>query len=287
MAGRNGASPVGKYRSLACACPSPACPVACIRNVLQASQAVRVAHRVSSLEWPLLVARTGRPLQKTDVVRFYKDVAELIGCSTQNITGHSARVCGAMRMAAAGHPLWTIQVFGRWGSSSVRGYVRDAILGVRGGTLAAATEAHALSQWQLRRKAERGGRRRGALFLQGRKRKRQVLHSALEASVDLLPASASGASSEAGRALAINDVMAKIRELEHDLRVVSGESCPNYIQCSTGLKHRAVAERTICGWAWRRAGGQPIVTGPSESPNGWCTRCLTGGYAGKVRSVPG
>ena len=45
-----------------------------------------------------------------------------------------------MRMAYAGLSEWTIQMFGRWGSATVLRYVREALLGRQGGTIAQATE---------------------------------------------------------------------------------------------------------------------------------------------------
>jgi hypothetical protein len=42
------------------------------------------------------------------------------------INGHSGRATGAQIMAAAGCSEWRIQVFGRWGSSAVLCYLREA-----------------------------------------------------------------------------------------------------------------------------------------------------------------
>ena len=38
------------------------------------------------------------------------------------------RVSGAQGMATAGMDLWAIQLLGRWGSTAVHGYVREAHL---------------------------------------------------------------------------------------------------------------------------------------------------------------
>ena len=48
----------------------------------------------------------------------------------ERISGHSLRVTGAQGFAHRGLDLWAIQLLGRWGSDAVRGYVRDAQLGM-------------------------------------------------------------------------------------------------------------------------------------------------------------
>ena len=75
------------------------------------------------------------------VVAFLRDATLAVGRSTEGITGHSARVTGAQRMAQAGHPVSLIQLFGRWGSPAVMQYVREAALGSRGGQIARVTES--------------------------------------------------------------------------------------------------------------------------------------------------
>ena len=78
-------------------------------------------------------------MTKANVVRFYKDLADLVEYKGR-ITGHSARVTGAMRMAYAQLSEWTIQMFGRWGSATVLRYVREALLGKEGGSIAEIVE---------------------------------------------------------------------------------------------------------------------------------------------------
>ena len=47
---------------------------------------------------------------------------------SERISGHSLRVTGAQGLAGRGWNLWTVQLLGRWGSDSVKGYFREAPL---------------------------------------------------------------------------------------------------------------------------------------------------------------
>jgi hypothetical protein len=67
-------------------------------------------------------------MQKRHVVGTFKLLVELMALDATGITGHSARVAGAQRLAAAGVPAWRVQAFGRWGSMAVLKYVREAML---------------------------------------------------------------------------------------------------------------------------------------------------------------
>ena len=49
---------------------------------------------------------------------------------TTRVSGHSLRVGGAQGLARAGFPLWSIQLFGRWGGEAVKAYVGEAALDV-------------------------------------------------------------------------------------------------------------------------------------------------------------
>ena len=88
-------------------------------------------------------------MNKKDVAAFYKDLASR-GFSDLFVPPHAARVTGAARMALAGHSEGVIQIFGRWGSSVVLRYVREALLGSRGGRVATPQAACSLSLAELR-----------------------------------------------------------------------------------------------------------------------------------------
>ena len=110
-----------------------------MRRVRQASAERSRAKRRAVEDGPLIPRRDGHVMTKDQVIRFYRDLALAVGFEGR-IGGHSARVAGAMRMAFAHHTEWTIQVFGRWGSDAVLRYVREALLGKEGGTIARTTE---------------------------------------------------------------------------------------------------------------------------------------------------
>ena len=264
---------LGKNRALACACPAPGCPVWHMRRIVAVSSAARISARACARPWPLIINGTGGPMSKADVVAFYKAVSELAGDTAIGISGHSARVTGAMRMAAAGHPAWTIQVFGRWGSAAVLGYVREAILGERGGSLAATTEARSLTISKLKKRLAVDRRRQPfrACRIKRAAALVAVTERALRPSRDLLAAASSGAGD------VVHQLAGRIRKLEANMHILSGEACPDYVECSGGRRHRVVSStRTACGWAWKMRGGSPVLSEPSGNNSSWCKKCLTG-----------
>ena len=91
---------LGVKRSLACACPSRLCPVAAMRRVVLVSRTMSRAKNRSERLGVLLPRRDGRGLAKKNVVSFYEDLAKLVK-NKGRITGHSARLTGAMRMSYA------------------------------------------------------------------------------------------------------------------------------------------------------------------------------------------
>ena len=114
---------LGTYRSLSCACPSVLCPVLALkRAVLEDTRAGprRPKH-------PVFPNIFGEHLSKKQVVADFRKVARHAGMDKGVfITGHSGRVTGAQMFAEAQVEEPRIMVFGRWGSSAVRKYVRMA-----------------------------------------------------------------------------------------------------------------------------------------------------------------
>ena len=127
----------GCLRSLGCACPSALCPVRAAR--------VLWAH-TDGLGDDAFVVRNlrGLPCTKQEVVQEIRQVAR--HTATRGwATGHTMRVTGAQRLAAAGIEESRIALFGRWGGATVRGYVREAALGRGGGGLAEQVEGRKVS----------------------------------------------------------------------------------------------------------------------------------------------
>ena len=81
------------------------------------------------MQFPLVPDFLGMHMSKRAMTAAFMHVARASGSAgSTRITGHSARVTGAQLMSRAGISEWRIQVFGRWGSSAVLGYLRDSLI---------------------------------------------------------------------------------------------------------------------------------------------------------------
>ena len=114
---------LGTFRSLSCACPSVLCPVRALKRAVH--EDTRVGPRRP--KHPVFPNIFGEHLSKKQVVADFRKVARHAGMDKGVfITGHSGRVTGAQMFAEAQVEEPRIMVFGRWGSSAVRKYVRVA-----------------------------------------------------------------------------------------------------------------------------------------------------------------
>ena len=119
---------LGKERTHGCACPSAACPVKALRELVTFAEVFKGTMSPTCLaDKPLAPDSLGGFPTKTGMTATLVLVAAASGCK-ERITGHSPRVTGAQAMAAAQMALWRIQVFCRWGSTAVLGYIREAHL---------------------------------------------------------------------------------------------------------------------------------------------------------------
>ena len=125
---------LGAVRSLSCACPAVLCPVRLLQQVLGVGAAVLGTS--ASDDAPLVVTSQGAPVSKAGVVRCLRGLVERCGGDPAAVSGHSPRVSGARFFAAAGSPVWLIQIHGRWGSDAVLRYVQEAALGTCGQAMA-------------------------------------------------------------------------------------------------------------------------------------------------------
>ena len=118
---KSDARALGKHRALSCTCPSACCPVAAARRLVNAA-----TPRTEGAT-PLAQTAGGAPVAKEAIIKALRAVAAAAGQpNTLEVTGHSPRVTVAQLLAAAGIPMERIAAFGRWGSSAVRLYVREA-----------------------------------------------------------------------------------------------------------------------------------------------------------------
>ena len=268
---------LGKVRCLACSCPCTLCPVKALRRVRGKAEDMKLqTGRQSDGTWPLIPRADGAPMNKKDVAAFYKDLASLAGFSVLFVPPHAARVTGAARMALAGHSEGVIQIFGRWGSSVVLRYVREALLGSCGGRVATPQAACSLSLAELRSIAAKklpagmGRQRSHALSA-------AWAEQAVEQVVNSVPA----------QPIEWEDFKrqfdARLDELAHDVDALRGRSLPLAVQCLGGKRHRVLdATRCYCSWRWSSQGGVPLPPagivpelGSSEALRLWCSKCLS------------
>ena len=266
----------GVTRALACACPSKLCPILALRSVITTSELTRqmtIPMRDPDRH-PLICKADGTPLSKDEMVRFYKELSALAGSQMVRITGHSPRVAGAKRMALAGHPIWTIQVFGRWGSRAILGYVREALLGHQGGSLAQQTEQAAAGRGSIKDVRQLAAQAIDKAVSPDRiptKAKATMVEMLLEHMTDLWHITGPDAVDEieAEVSLKANEIWA-FAELE--LRV--GRS--KVIRNQRGKLHVLFNKETcVCGWTWS---SQRVEVTRRNLPSagdtaGWCARC--------------
>ena len=269
----------GVTRSLACACPSPLCPVNAARKVATAAELIWLSiPGVKPAEaMPLLCKVDGSAVTKQEVVHFYCDLVDLAGLADLRITGHSARVTGAMRMAFAGHQIWTIQVFGRWGSPAILGYVREAILGKSGGQIAQKTEGADDPElgWKQVQKIVNDTAVNGGHQSKPEKAVSQAVAKVAFEQFRLMP---ERIGRHTGRA-AVEEQAAIIIEGVRDYATSQlrlGRA--RVLQSRRGILHVDYQSGSaLCGWKWANSGAVVMkrcgpVVGEAA---GWCPRCHT------------
>jgi len=207
----------------------------------------------------------GAPVSKVNIIKAFKDLALAAGMpSSVRITGHSCRVTGAQRMAAAGISEWRIQVFGRWGSDAVLKYIREAAIDANSHHLAAEVE-EALTI-PLRQFVAQVGMPQVP---------RQVQELALE---EL--SSDRRAGDEDIKQLAL-DFARHCTDVQTQLRDMGAKVLPSAVVCrASGKAHKIDnALSTLCGWSWS---ADPRTTLPvgAEWEGGWCRRCIN--YADRL-----
>ena len=131
----------GMSRSHGCACgagpPRASCPVHALWDqltFLHARFPERWVGCAPEPQLPLFPDQRGRVVEKSAMVLTIRKAATLLQsplCSVdclEQVNGHSLRPTGAQGLSRLGLDLWSIQLLGRWGSTAVRDYVREAAL---------------------------------------------------------------------------------------------------------------------------------------------------------------
>jgi len=84
---------------------------------------------------PLFPGVCGRPVSKESVVQMITVAAATLGVprasadGSMRLSGHTLRTTGAQGLTALGLDTWAVQLVGRWGSSVVAQYTREAAVG--------------------------------------------------------------------------------------------------------------------------------------------------------------
>ena len=130
----------GSARSHGCNCagdPSASCPFHAMERQLARLRRLfpgRWSAEGPDPDLPLFPTAEGEVVTKERMTATIVDAARRLQVPLEaadrsaRVSGHSLRVTGAQGLARAGVDTWAIQLMGRWGSSAVLGYVRDAPL---------------------------------------------------------------------------------------------------------------------------------------------------------------
>lgn len=181
---------------------------------------------------------------------------------SERITGHTLRVTGAQGMARAGLDVWAIQLLGRWGSSTVMTYIRDAQLDTA-------------TSWASRA-ASSGAATRSSSALSLEQLVEELIAKKLNGSAVVPPpvSAAAPVDTEVSQALS-HEVEARAHVAQGALEVV---------RSSTGIWHEVLfgppvadldASVTQCGWRFGKAGA--ALKARSELPTVYkslCARCF-------------
>ena len=104
---------LGKFRTLACTCPSRTCPVCALVSLSGIARELAEARGIGPDEAPLSPDSQGEFVSKQNMADCLRALTVAAGELDAHITGHSPRVTGAQRMARAGISEWRIQLFAR------------------------------------------------------------------------------------------------------------------------------------------------------------------------------
>ena len=116
------AEALGKFRLHGCCCEQGGCPVAAARDLRD--HALQGGGGTDSFA---VVSMTYRQVPKKEMQLCLQDAAKELGV-VGRITAHAMRATAAQGLIRAGMELWQVQLFLRWGSKAVLGYLEEAPL---------------------------------------------------------------------------------------------------------------------------------------------------------------
>ena len=243
------------------------------------------ADRLPDWDLPLFPTADGQVVQKEAMVRTIEAAADALGIprespdSSERISGHSLRVTGAQGLIGVGWHLWAIQLMGRWGSDTIKKYIREAPILHRPNALETTSIPSKPVDLDSLVAAIRG--RPGM---------------ALRASSDVTP-HASAPQPE------VVDMLGDVVASEPSAPSTSSSSSPcastelkaehlvvNLARHS-GFTHRirdSASERAVCGWKFR-AGAHASIPTLADGPLYWgscCERCFEGIFPEAREAAP-
>ena len=283
---------IGKPRTLRCGCRSPGtldtlCPVRALRHVAACSSSACAEAEefgAHSSRWPLIVDGRGNPMQKAGIVAFYREVVAASGAPVSGISGHSCRVTGARNLSRAGNETAVIQAFARWGPHTILRYLRDSVLGRRGGNIKSCFRGSQVTHDVQPSLPDIEGLIKNALeikykdFFSSDGLSLIVKEASHTISEQFLRKDAVVQSGSSDLKIDLDAIRKQVESLQVDSKVLSGELPPTYVQCPGGLMHQALPRGTaVCGWPWKSSNHRVVLQSEwaqaRHKNKGVCKRC--------------
>ena len=213
--------------------------------------------------------RVGRMVSKLAVVHAFRQVASCTGMAGYTgITGHSPRVTGAQMFAKAGIPEWRVQLFGRWGSTAVRRYLREV-------HLEAAT--HSIAQEVVSAGDFADLKLHSANLVVGctPTHKRHIIEHVTEEIIGVQPLVADSCSTkEVASSDRLDIIIRAVQKMKAEIGAVETQTLPFAVRCKLSGRLHVVScsSFTQCGWRW---GGDVRSHRPAtdQAVGAWCKTC--------------
>ena len=248
---------LGKTRGHGCSCPSPGCPVKAVVHLMQQSKAHLAfeSYDHQGGHAPLVMDSRGQFCENAMIKNALCLVAEKWGLAAKS-SAHAMRAMGSQAMARAGVPLWKIQLFMRWGSSVVLGYLGDAPLASKESQRLSKDVAAGLDLAEMRDDIIR------SLAPQVTTKADEKARAQLDQRIRILLEEAlAGLALESDRLVAKAVVQRVVEQgpCEDDAKAVS-RLVLNSAPQSMKVHRTTEGATTLCGWSWGQSPTATIVS---------------------------
>ena len=286
---------VGMARTLVCPCSCPlkwpeagarTCPAHVMAEHLLLLRALfpdrHDAHGVPDLDLPLFPTCSGGVVEKEAMIETIHKAGEDMDISreapdgSERLSGHSLRVTGAQGLAELGWHLWAIQLQGRWGSETVKKYLRESPLTHPVANAAQGMDLEALVEKLL--PAISGQSPRSQQHQQQPPQEPTPTPSSAQSEQleSLLSEEAGRSRTSASSSTSSSDLALRPAQL--------------VINLNSGFTHRAVnSSHAQCGWMFTASNARAhILSNFEDGPEAWgscCERCFEAIFP-EVRSAP-